>query len=152
RFVVGSDAGYRDERPAGEVAVDDLFIDRTEVTNAQFGRFVEATGYRTLAERHGSAPVFSATDPERSLSWWRLASAHRLDPDGQGRAPAPGEPVVQIALEDGFAGRAPVGCFPSNAFGLFDAVGNVWEWTREPWFVSHAEAQAATPAARAGAG
>jgi sulfatase modifying factor 1 len=40
-----------DEQPAHRVRVDGFWIDETEVTNAQFARFVEATGYVTTAER-----------------------------------------------------------------------------------------------------
>lgn len=39
------------EQPGHEVTVDGFFIDITEVTNAQFKKFVDATGYKTVAER-----------------------------------------------------------------------------------------------------
>ncbi|MDT0643550.1 formylglycine-generating enzyme family protein [Zunongwangia sp. F363] len=39
------------EKPAHPVAVDGFFMDVTEVTNAEFARFVEETGYVTVAER-----------------------------------------------------------------------------------------------------
>lgn len=46
-----SDLGWPDEKPAHRVRVDGFWMDETEVTNAQFRAFVEATGYVTTAEK-----------------------------------------------------------------------------------------------------
>src|SRR5436305_12690506 len=50
-FCMGSEDFYPEERPVHDVSVDGFWTDCHEVTNQQFGAFVEATGYRTLAER-----------------------------------------------------------------------------------------------------
>jgi len=52
-FTMGTDSelGWADETPAHRVRLDGFWIDATEVTNADFRRFVEATGYVTTAER-----------------------------------------------------------------------------------------------------
>ena len=81
-----------DARPVHEVTLDGFWMDRTEVTNAQFRAFVEATGYLTTAEKPpdvdevmrqrppGTAPppkenlvpgslVFGEPDPCAALNW-----------------------------------------------------------------------------------
>ncbi len=52
-FLMGSDSAEAkpDEKPAHKVFVDDFWMDRTEITNAQFALFVKETGYITTAEK-----------------------------------------------------------------------------------------------------
>jgi sulfatase modifying factor 1 len=50
-FTMGSERFYPEERPLRRATVGGFWIDETPVTNAQFQRFVQETGYLTLAER-----------------------------------------------------------------------------------------------------
>ncbi|MCH8178254.1 MAG: formylglycine-generating enzyme family protein [Proteobacteria bacterium] len=109
RFAMGSQAGYEDE-VVRTVEVASFWIDRTEVTNAQFARFVQATGHVTEAERQGGAAVFAIPDAEalrrRPLAWWRfVAGADWRHPEGphsgiEGRGR---EPVRQVTQADALA-------------------------------------------------
>ena len=50
----------------------------------------------------------------------------------------------QNLCTDGFEGTSPVGAYAANGYGLFDMVGNVWEWTND-WFSPQHEADAPSP-------
>jgi len=62
--LLGSDAHYAEEAPAREVAVDGFWMQRHQVTNAQYAAFVDATGYVTLAERPPNAADYPDAPPE----------------------------------------------------------------------------------------
>ena len=225
-FSMGSDdreTAAPIEGPTHRVRVDGFFMDATEVTNAQFARFVAATGYKTTAERpvdweqlKKELPPGTPKPPDDQLvpgslvfvppvgrvslddpsGWWRwVAGADWRHPEGPGSSIAGKDdhPVVHVSHDDalayakwagkrlpteaeweyaargglegrryawgddfqpgdrplantwqgrfpernvsgdGYARTAPVKSFPPNRYGLYDLIGNVWEWTSD-WY------------------
>jgi formylglycine-generating enzyme len=121
-FRMGSDRHYPEEAPVHRVTVSPFWIDRTPVTNRQFRRFVEETGYVTVAEmapdpkdypgalphmlKPGSmvfAPPRHPVDLRDWSQWWRFEfGANWRRPNGRGRSNQGVEdhPVVHIAYKD----------------------------------------------------
>lgn len=82
-FLMGSDDGNDDEKPPHRVYLDTFALDTYEVTNARFQQFVQATGYRTTAERAGDTWTWRKPRQEHST----LAGLEQ-------------HPVVQVSQED----------------------------------------------------
>ncbi len=218
-FRMGSDDHYPEEAPAHAVSVAGFWMDRHPVTNAEFQRFVAATGYVTVAERELDPAQYPGALPDRLVpgavvfvkpagfvglgshfAWWDyVPGACWRRPAGPGSSAAglARHPVVHVAfedaaayaawagkelpteaewelaargglegkqyawgdelspggrimanvwqgefphenfVEDGWERTSPVGSFPPNGHGLYDMIGNVWEWTTD-WWQEHA--------------
>jgi formylglycine-generating enzyme required for sulfatase activity len=63
-FLMGSNSHYAEEAPPHEVSVAGFWMDAYTVTNADFKRFVDATGHVTLAERPARAEDYPGAKPE----------------------------------------------------------------------------------------
>lgn len=123
--ICGGPDAMNDARPIHRVYVDSFWMDQTEVTNAQFSKFVEATNYVTIAERKPRAEDFPDAPPENLVAgsvvftlteepvplddhyrWWRyIHGANWKHPTGPESSITGREkyPVLQIADEDAAA-------------------------------------------------
>ncbi len=128
---VGSVGWYAEEAPVRTVEIGDVWFDRHPVTNAEFGRFVTATGHVTVAERAPEAADFPGADPALLVPgsqvftetdgpvplddwtrWWRWQpGASWRAPQGPGSTAdvLPDHPVVHVGWEDATAYAAWVG-------------------------------------------
>jgi formylglycine-generating enzyme len=216
---MGSDQHYPEEAPVHRVSVTGFWIDRTPVTNREFRKFVNATGYVSFAEippdpkdypgalpnmlkaaslvfdppKHAvdlgdwrqwwtfkfganwrrpygprssisglaDHPVVHVTygDAEAYARWlgkelpteaeWEFAARGGLDgaefawgdefaPDGRRMANTwQGTFPHENLATDGYDRTSPVASFPPNGYGVYDMIGNVWEWTTDWYSLEH---------------
>ena len=212
-FTMGTDVPIfvaDGEAPARRVAITGFYMDRYEVSNAEFGLFVGATGHKTEAESFGDSFAMDyflseetkagITQAVKDAPWWlpvkgadwrhpegpdstiegkmdhpvlhvswndakaycewagkrlpteaewefacRAGKEDRLFPWGNNWTPR-GQTMGNIWTgkfpeendgKDGYKTTAPVTSFEPNAYGLYNMVGNAWEWTADWWTIRH---------------
>jgi formylglycine-generating enzyme required for sulfatase activity len=121
-FRMGSNDFYPEERPQHAATVGAFWMDRYPVTNREYARFVDATGYVTVAERPPRAEEYPGADPALLVpgslvfhrtrgpvdlgdwrQWWRWTpGACWRKPKGAGTSirDLGRHPVVHVAYED----------------------------------------------------
>ncbi len=112
-FRMGSETDLPDEAPAHEVQLDGFWMDTTEVTNRHFERFVQATGYKTEAEKVPNIPGVSkeklvpgALVFKLGKGWEYVPGANWRHPEGPKKSSIKSKmehPVVQVSWDDAMA-------------------------------------------------
>jgi len=147
-FLMGSDKFYPEEKPVRRVTVDEFYIDRHAVTNEDYKKFVDNTGYITVAERPLNPADYPGAKPELLVpgalvfqkskgpvdlnsyfNWWAWTSGaswkHPLGPSSNLNGKEK-HPVVHIAYEDAEAYAKWAGKeLPSEAEWEFAARGGL---------------------------
>jgi len=104
KYEMGTDSvqGWPEEKPAHEVQINGFWIDQTEVTNAQFRKFVDATHYVTTAERAPTLEEIMSQVP-----------------------PGTPEPAPEMLVAGSLVFVSPSGTEPVD----LDDISQWWKWT-----------------------
>lgn len=151
-----SDPGlFENEMPRHTVYLDAFHIDKYEVTNALYGKFMDAASHRT--PKFWDDPRFNAPDqPVVGVSWYDAKAyaewaGKRLPTEAEWEKAAQGGLIgkrfpwgdsdidgtqcnfkdkswLDKNADDGYKYTAPVGSFIPNGYGLYDMAGNAVEW------------------------
>ncbi len=141
-----------DEFPAGSFVVQGFWMDREEVTNADYRRCVEAAACTPPGQTDVYDDPNRAAHPVLWVDWFQArqyarwagkrlpteveweyaarAGSRERFPWGERWDPALAN-GLGIEGSDHWAAEAPVGRFPPNAWGVFDLVGNASEWVED---------------------
>lgn len=226
KFFMGTDNALiltDGESPRRPVSVGTFALDQYEVSNEDYGIFVNSTGYRTDSEVYGWSFVFDAAIPKHlkrgitqavlGAEWWLpVNGSYWREPEGPGtdvfKTNRSNLPAVHISWtdahkfcewrgarlpteaeweyaaqgkvndkatmfpwgkrltpngvhktnifqgkfpkentgEDGFPYLAPVDAFgPQNDYGLYNMIGNAWEWVEDWWTIDHPTSHTVNP-------
>jgi formylglycine-generating enzyme required for sulfatase activity len=156
-YVIGRDDSDEIESPEHTIQLAPFYIDRTEVSNAEYKKFIDATSYnppsnwvnRTYPEGRGAYPVTGVTweDAANYAAW----AGKRLPTESEWEAAARGKNGLKYPWGNVWASNRAnigkendsppineysdlikeVGSYPQGAspVGALDMIGNVWEWT-----------------------
>lgn len=101
-FWMGSEEGQVDEKPVHQVTVAGFWMDKTEVTNEQFERFVRATRYVTVAERKPDPRDFPGVPTENLVPGSIVFSPPTLEEINRELAEGGMAPLKAFPLENHF--------------------------------------------------
>ena len=138
------------EDPAHEVILDAYYIDTYEVSNADYKKYIEATGLKTVP-RYWEDPNFNQPGQPVVGITWKEARAFcqwqgkQLPTEAQWEKAARGKRPVKypwgnekpdktrVNFNDHVGKTTPVGSYPTGKsdYGVFDLSGNVAEWVRD---------------------
>ncbi|MBN2507603.1 MAG: SUMF1/EgtB/PvdO family nonheme iron enzyme [Verrucomicrobia bacterium] len=160
-FVMGSMSGPPEERPPHRRTLPVFHIDRTEVSVAQYGRFLAATGHPAPPGWiHPSPSAPSASLPVTNIRWtdamhYAIWAGKRLPTEAEWEKAARGADGRRFPWGDtdaaafrnrGGGKHCPVDNYSEGASpcGGLNFSGNAWEWTAD-WFEPYPASPARTP-------
>jgi formylglycine-generating enzyme required for sulfatase activity len=164
-FRMGSNSGYREEKPVHNVTVSDFNISKTEVTFEQYDVFCDATGRGKPYDEgwgRGDRPVINVSwrDAVAYCEWMSKVTekTYRLPTEAEWEYAARGGNKSKGYTKSGSNDLDAVGWYSSNSgrkthpvaqkqpneLGLYDMSGNVWEWCSD-WYGDYSSSPQTDP-------